>query len=427
MATGTTNHAKGFEYVLGLTPSWANGNPSVASGICYRDDNSCVLPLDVLDTSPTCNIPSAVLSGAGLQPGNCQVQEFLFSLVESLNPSYDDATGTYRCAAPGCLQIQRWSPWNEVNLKQFVNPPCQTSNSTSCQQIARIARDMWLLVKWVDPSAIVATPSFSARSEPKGSTQSSAPAHEAAYLSTNALGFSPGTYADVFDHHCYSNNGLNDPEDTDALETAFDTVRNQYMPGKDTWCDEGSWGENVSVSVTLNPNPDCTSTAECIDATSINAVNYTLIEELMLMNHGEKMFNWYGGGAGEWGALATFNTPTGCTASTCSLVPTDGETARLSLSKWTIGADIQPGFCVQNGTAWTCTIPDRVDTMVKSCYAPIATPAAYHAVIKWDSVTPSKWNATAAGYTHYCTWDGSRHVATTMDAIGRQPVLWESP
>ncbi len=424
MAVARAHGVTQFEYTFGIVPHWANADAVDAA--CYRSGAgalfpaSCVMPTDISDATTVCKaIPAEFRKLASLSPGNCKFQEFAFALVEHLNPDYNAANNIYT----GTLAIHSWSPWNEINLAQFVDPPCKPTMTAGCSHIARIASDVRKIVKAVDPTAIVGTPAVSANAD----SPTSGPDAMQAYLSTPIDGATTGLLADVLIHHCYANDGLEPPEDTIELLSNFDALltKDNDMAGKSRWCDEGSWAQNFSTG--LNPNSHCDAPGACIDATSDTAREWIVRDHLIHIAMGTQQFNWYGGGAGWWGALATYDTPAGCLLGQCDLEVTSAERAREALIGWVTGAEVGtltgPGG--STGSELSVTFTRHLAPTVASCYPEVNTPADYRAVITWDTAKPHFFDALAAGYTSYCLWDGSHRAATHADPVGLQPVLWE--
>jgi hypothetical protein len=149
----TENSATHVEITTGGgdVPCWANGTT------CSSGDDHEPLPTDAGDSTTTCNrIPSTVRSGAGLFKGDCQWQEFVYALAEHECTGCNPSGSVYQ----GTLKFRSLSSGNEVNT-DFVEPACNSSNTSTCNQLIKMQADACLILRYVDSTfSGCATPSF---------------------------------------------------------------------------------------------------------------------------------------------------------------------------------------------------------------------------------------------------------------------------
>jgi hypothetical protein len=404
-------------------PDWSNG--SAGSG---------TPPNDVSSTTVCTAIPAGFRSAAGLLAGDCQFQELAFAVaMYACGASCNAANGPWQ----GRLAIRSFSPGNEVNGKQYFDPPCKSGQAAPCATLARLSEDLYRIIKYVDPTALVGTASF---------TQLTGDADLGYYLEQSP---SPGVSADMLIAHIY---GTGDSAgDTTAFaagmpETNWATRLAGYrallddthhMADKPMWIDEGGWGENFqtnAASTDTCANTDCGCTtapktpcmnADSTDNQTIVATSATLTNApapgylvrgyLQMIAAGVARFYWYGVNAGEWGSLGDFAGTT--------LTPTAADAAWQAMVRWLVGATVGTLTPPTTGTQWTYSIVGKAG--MQGC-RDVAADASYHALIAWDTAGASTF--ACGTFSTYCTLAdpaGTSHTCSGSAPIGPNPILLE--
>jgi len=226
---------KVVELTLGISPQFAITGDDASCA--YHGDYpwaNCAPPNDVTDTTTVCTkIPTAYRFGAG----DCMWKEGVYGLGKHL-------VNTGR-------KIQNVSPWNEISLRDFWFPKCSVANSVPCKNMARMAAEAYMILKALDATTFIYTPSVTVASGGAGHNAD----NEIAYLGTTitdiGMGTHPAQYSDGMVHHCYT--------DTGGVETAAEAVipiftdflaakaADANMTGKPIRCDEGGWGHNAAL------------------------------------------------------------------------------------------------------------------------------------------------------------------------------------
>jgi hypothetical protein len=406
-----------LHFVTADYPSWSNGSGT-----------SATLPIDIGSNAACTSIPQAFRDAAGLAAGDCFYQDFVFALAMHACATCNAATGPWQ----GSLAIRSFSPGNEVNGKGYVDPPCSGSATTPCAQVARMASDLYKIVKYVDPTVVVGTPSFTQLDG------SDAMRNYFTYASTH------GDIADVDIFHIYGEQGeigAGMPETNWSSRIAGYAA---LAPGTPMWVDEGGWGQNFQ---TYAAGQACTGSASdcgckdapkaaCMDADNVGSnetidtlvtappAGYLVRGYLLMIAGGVERFYWYSPGADEWGSLADCNG-----GSSCTNTPTSAAFAWASMYQWLVGATM--GTLAQSGTQYTYPIAMKDPTRPAGCSNALAA-AGYHAVIAWDTTAASTLDC--AGYTHYCTLfegsaspfdSGASHPCNGSVELGPNPVLLE--
>jgi hypothetical protein len=412
-----------LHFVTADYPGWSNGN--LGSG---------VLPNDIASGGACSNIPASFRVAAGLVDGDCQFQEFVFALAMHACPTCNTATGPWQ----GMLAIRSFSPGNEVNGKEYVDPPCSSTATTPCDMVARMASDLHRIIKYVDPTTVVGTPSF---------TQVGGDAAMRNYLE-RARGY--GDIADVMIFHIYGQAGsvvAGMPEATWGTRIAryaeLRTAAN-YMLDKPMWVDEGGWGQNFQTNdmgqlCKNDTNCGCITSpvSACMDANNADhnetitgvvtapAPGYLVRGYLQMIASGVDRFYWYGPGSDEWGSLAD------CVGDTtaCTNQRTAGGFAWHSMYQWLVGVEATAHTTI--GTQYSVAITGKDPARAIGCATTLA-PAGYHATIAWDTTaTPA---LDCGGYTHYCTLfettasglsPGTAHPCVGSVNLGPNPILLE--
>jgi hypothetical protein len=389
-----------IHYVIGNYPHWASNTPPDGGTIAP------VVPYDVGDAGPVCSaMPAGFLANAGLLPGDCQFQEFAFALAMHTCAGCVADQGPWA----GPLSIRSFSPGNEINDPTFVSPKCDTGSTVGCANVARMAADLRRIVKAVDPTVIVGTPS------------TTNPTAMAAYLSSGGDG-GPGLAADVLIYHIYGEtpDAGNDvtvragmPEDDWAgriqAYTALQANPAYQMQSKPTWVDEGGWGQNFQTNLSgqacAASECGCAASpiAPCMNAGSIEnqtpfgnttapAPGFLVRAYLTMIDNQVDRFYWYAAGADEWGSMADY--------SGAVFQPTATRHAWASMVRWLVGASlgtIRPG----TGTQLTVQIAAKDAAQPSGCGDAEAGPG-YQAEIAWDTLSTTSTLACGS-FGHFCT------------------------
>ena len=412
-------HNNDVHFVAADYPDWSHPVGGAGSG---------VLPDDLtMPTGTDCvNIPQPFRTAALLPQDDCAFQEFVFALAMKTCDGCTEANGWH-----GTLQIRSFSPGNEVNSKQYLTPPCQKNKATPCANLARAATDLQRIVKYVDPTVTVGTPSF---------TQAAGYNDLKYYLEQSP---SPGDVADVLVFHIYgTGDSANDtqafaagmPEVNWATRlasyAALTTGAQDHMVGKPMWVDEGGWGENYQTngdSTASCANSDCgcldAPAKPCMDADSI--ANETIVTKkatltnapapgflvrgyLQMLAAGVARFYWYAPGAGEWGSLGDY------IKATATLQKTATAYAWSAMYQWLIGATM--GTLSHTGTQWTYSITGKDPTRLTGCSPTALAAPGYTALIAWDTMQSSTIDCGI--YHSYC-----RLFEVPLDNGGSHPCV----
>lgn len=155
-------------------------------------------------------------AGAAVPPTNFQdYYDFVTALV----------THEVAQAAAGHPKITYYEPWDEMNQS--------TLWSGTQAQMLTLAQNFYSIVKAIDPSAIVLTPSVA---------DSSGYAYMQTYLAAGG-----NAYADVLNYHGYpvvystlTSQATTPPEQTGNIAQFYANLQSLYMSGKPVFVDEGS-------------------------------------------------------------------------------------------------------------------------------------------------------------------------------------------
>lgn len=326
--------AQGVEvlYTFGRTPNWATTQPIPAptcagavNGLTY----SCLPPAD--------------LDHGGNGP-NAYWQEFVAALALR-----------YRG------RIKFYELWNELDVPAFWR-------GTSAQAV-RMAKDAYWIIKTIDPSARVLTPSFTAGGAGALDT----------FLSAGGV-----NYVDTIAFHCRSAGTANTkPESVLSVITSFRHVMwTRRIASKPLWCTEGGWraGELMEADV---------------------QAGYVARQYTLMAYAGVERYYWYQwDNPGGWGSM--WSSTSG---------PQPSATAYAEIRKWLVGASLSCGVN-SNGTTWRCQL---------------SRPNYYSAQIVWDTVGGISYYV-GTRYTQYRDLEGNvsplRPGSTVT--LGIKPVLLES-
>lgn len=266
-------------YTFGMVPSFASSNPNLVCGTSGSPAGSCAPPNDVNT------------DGSGTDQ---HFKDFVTAVVTH-------AAG----------QIKYWEMWNEPTVPGYW----QGNN----QQMMRMAQDAYTIIKSIDPTALVTTPSPSTG------------IHGVANWMGPYLALGGGQYADIISFHGYSWTSTwgdwPQPEDIVPLVENLKVQTALYgQNNKPLWCTEGSWGDTSGNGFT---DPDLRA--------AYLTRHYLLQESEGVVRY--YWFAWDNNGDGLWDST-THNL-------------TEPGTAYSQVESWILGTT-PTGQCVQNGTVWTC-------------------------------------------------------------------------
>jgi len=343
----STAQANGVDltYTFGETPAWASSDPTAVCG-----------------------------TGIGIPAGSCYPPTDLKTDGTGSNQIWKDFVTAVVTHAAG--QIKYWEIWNEPTV-----PGYWAGNNA---EMLRMAKDAYAIIKAIDPSAMVTTPSPSTGIN--GVANWMGP-----YL---ALG--GGQYADIMTFHAYSwkkDPGVWPiPEDIVPL---IDNLKAQliiYGPNtKPLWCTEGSWGDTSGNGFTD------------IDLRAAFLARHYILQN----SEGVVRYYWYAWDNGDDGLW----DPNTC-------IITKAGTAYAQVQNWLVGRT-PTGKCTQNGTLWICNYTGS---------------NGYQSRVAWDtSMTCSKGSCTtksvraAPQFLHYKDLSGVSHSITNgMVPVGAKPILLEN-
>ena len=260
-------------------------------------------------------------------------------------------------------KIQFYELWNEQNAPGYW--------SGTEAQMVRMAKDAYAIIKRIDPSAQILTPSQTGNGDAAGTLT--------AYLQAGG-----GAYADIIAFHGRSLGALDvQPERVaDIINVLRPVVDNPAygVVGKPLWNTEGGWRPN--------------------EVTDVNAqAAYVARQYLIQASMGVGRFYWYGwDNQNGWGTL--FNGG-----------PTIAATAYTQVATWLAGSTITAPCAQGSNGNWSCGITEANGTPALAVWNPSGS-APY---------TP------ASTYTQYRDLSGR---VTTVNGgsvtIGAKPILLEA-
>ncbi len=276
----STAQANNFDliYTFGMLPGWASSNPTLVCGTANVPAGSCAAPNDVN------------ADGTGTD------QHF---------KDYVTAIVTHAAG-----QIKYWEMWNEPTVPGYW----QGTNA----QMLRMAQDAYGIIKSIDPTALVTTPSPSTG------------IHGVANWMGPYLALGGGKYADIISFHGYSWSTTLGvwPQPEDIVQLVENLKAQLVLYGqtnKPLWCTEGSWGDTSGNGFT---DPDLRAA-------------YLSRHYLLQESEGVVRYYWF----------AWDNADDGLWSATTGM--SKAGTAYAQVESWIVGAT-PTGQCTQNGTIWTC-------------------------------------------------------------------------
>jgi hypothetical protein len=273
----------------------------------------------------------------------------------------------YALATHAAGRIKYWELWNEPNLPHFW--------SGGIPAMAQMAQRAYRIIKSVDPSAMVLTPSATA----------GAPGISAWLDRYFAAG--GGAYADIVAFHSYPPYDENaTAEYTNTVIDAVEKVTSAYGQGsKPIWDTEASWGRSTRL-------PDMDAQAA-----------YVARSYILHWSRGVQRFYWYNWNSLLWGTLwDTF------TSSILKPGIAYGE-----VYNWMVGATLSDPCSMAPNSTWTCTL---------------TRPGVYEAEIVWNSAVASPTTlpfTPSSRFAQYRDLDGNVVGITGAVPIGSKPILLE--
>jgi Cellulase (glycosyl hydrolase family 5) len=281
------NKVTDIMYTFGEVPVWASSNPN---------DQTCVVP-----SSPAgaCDPP------LDLNPDGSGTNQIWKDFVTAIVTHSNQSTTAH---------INAWEIWNEPSI------PAEW-NGTQLQ-LARMASDAYTIIRQLDPTALVTTPTpVSTSTTPSGTWMSQ---YIAATQSLGTNGAPGAPYADVITFHGYlSAGGVGQPEhitDTLAGMSSALTSIGMILP---IWDTESDWGKDSDL-----PDPDFQA---------------AFLARFFLVQYstGASRLYWYQYGNAKFGSLILSGT----------LQP--AAIAYSQVYDWMVGATLSSP-CSNTGTVWTC-------------------------------------------------------------------------
>lgn len=344
-------------YTLSDTPDWASQRGSRCKGPGEPDD-SCTGPADKV-----CEIRAMCYTNADLNNDGTGTDQTWKDWVTAV------ATHANSLDPTKYAHIGAWEIWNEFFRNRAF--PHETDRFTwlgTYNQLIRMAQDARTIVKSIDPSALIATPSSTV-----GNVGSRMLANFL-YCNQNphtqcTMGSAGSAAVDIIADHAYETDGK--PE---RLDWAFKNLKG-YMSGTDgrkpLWITEGGWGRNSNL-----PHPAL-------------QVGFIARWRIVLLNNGVSRSYWYGYDFPDSGTL--WDKENG-------KLTAAGE-ADQQLQRWFVGQTFRG--CTTELTVWSCVVGPNL--------------------VVWDSAGNSSFPTK---YQRYADLAGNTHfVREGKVTIGRQPIL----
>lgn len=342
-------------YTIDATPTWASSNPT---------DTSCQ---SLAFPAGSCDPPNDIdaVPGSGLGDGtNQHYRDFLTAITAHVGPGV----------------ISYWEVWNEPNVSHSWRG---TNN-----QLVRLAKDAYDIVKTADASALITTPPYVGN----GIYQ-----QLPGYLAAGG-----SLYADVVTYHGYVYTGLcpNDcpiPEnEAPMVANLRKELQNAGISNVPVFDDEGSWGRYLGTETISDPDQQIAFTARYY---------------LMHLNSNVAKFYWY-----SWNNVNNghFYDPT------TAAITVVGD-AYQQLYDWLVGSTlVMP--CISVGTQWQCHFTE---------------PGSQVGEILWDTssnyicsngVCPTYNAAVPTNYTQYRDLAGNNVVISNNSVpVSSKPILAQGP
>jgi hypothetical protein len=309
-------------YTFGGTPTWASSNPTAK---CDYNPGGCYPPLDLQD--------------------------------------WDDYVRALATHSAG--RIKYWELWNEANQHEYW--------SGGIPALVTMAQHAYAIIKSVDPSAKVFTPSGVGGS---GDTS--------AFLD-KFLEAGGGKYVDGVAFHGYVNSIPAVPEDVNHIVDAVQDVMNKRgIGGIPLWDTESSWGPAKHL---LNED----------DRVAFVARHY-----ILEWSKGVQRNYWYAWNDTDYGTLWDINTRT---------IRRAGSAYR-EVDNWLNGAIMTARCAMDSSSTWTCGFTLRGGAPAQ---------VVWNSSVSGSSTVPFR---LASSYLQYHNLDGSTMpISGGSVPIGAQPIL----
>lgn len=336
MAAAET-HNVDMIYTFGNVPQWASSNPS---------DNSC-----------------------SYGPGQCDAPSDLNT--DGTGTDQNWKTFVTAVATHSAGRIKYWEIWNE---------PTNTGDWTgTTAQLARMGKDAYTIIKSIDPTAQVLSPSVSAYTTPGYG------ANIAQWLSGYfAAGGGAATDIVAFHGYYYTN-----AEDIVQIVTNIKAaLAAAGQSGKPLWDTEASWGTSVEFQGWPANLSDTTAQASFL-------ARYYLLQ----WSEGVSRFYWYSWNNSAWGTL--WNPSTG------TILPAG--TAYIQVYKWLVGNTLTTPCAANASGVWTCMFTNTSGQQSEAVWNPAGS-TSYQ---------------SGSQFTSYLDLTGATHSITANGSvtIGAEPIL----
>ena len=303
--------------------------------------------------------------------------------------------------------IRYWEPWNEPYRSVSISgTDCRRhacSFNGSYAELVRIAEDFRTVVKGIDATALIVTPSGNAHFNVNGRLVVANfldCAHKPRSGSNCITGTRGSNAVDVINTHCYV--GTQNADDVIGYLQAMRALLDPVDKAKPFLCDEGGWGSNLK---TTDPDIQAGFVARWyMDIWSQNVI----------------LAGWYAWDDFTYGILWYPKGSNGCQLNVGCL--TKAGTAYTQTYSWLVGATL--GGCTAQGSVATCSL---------------SRPNGYQAEMVWVNTTLTTCTGQTssetcgsmpytvpAQYTTKRDLDGVRQPAKRLEIIGAKPLLFEN-
>ena len=257
-------------------------------------------------------------------------------------------------------RIQYWEVWNEANSSYFWRGDTPT--------LVKMASDAYNIIKSVDPSALILSPSVSGF-----------PPGESTFLN-DYFSHGGGPVTDVVSFHAHKVNA-NNPDTVVNYVTSVKAVLAQNgLSGKPIWNTEGGWSP-TNTNFAADPR----------------SAGYVAREYFILHSNGVARFYWYSWNNNSgWGSMWTATGGTN-----------PAGVAYGQVYNWLVGAVMDP--CVEAADL-TCTCG-------------LTRPGGFQGLIVWNSAGTEKSYQPASGYKQYLDLRGGKNRINGPVTIGYNPIL----
>ena len=302
-------------YVFGHTAAWASSGSN--SG-CSQFPQSCLPPTNIQDWD---NFVTAVVTHAA-------------------------------------GRIKYWELWNEANAPNFWRGDTPT--------LVAMASDAYKIIKSVDPSAIILSPSVAGL-----------PPGESTFLN-DYFSHGGGSVTDVVSFHAHKVDANNPDTVANFVTTVKAVLAQQGLSGKPLWNTEGGWSP-TDTNFAADPR----------------SAGYVAREFFILHSNGVARFYWYSWNSKlGWG---TMWTPSGTNSA---------GVAYGQVYNWLVGAVMDT--CVEaTDSTWTCGL---------------TRPGGFQGLIVWNSAGTKSYQP-ASGYKQYLDLSGGKNPINGPVSIGYNPIL----